>query len=54
MENCIINIRSDTKKRLSDFKASNEDSILDFFKKKRRFVSWDDAINYALEKKANR
>jgi hypothetical protein len=51
MKNCILNIRSDTKKKLSDFKSRNEDVILKHYGKSRRFVSWDDAINYALEVK---
>jgi hypothetical protein len=43
---CIIIIKDSTKKDLSDFRLRNEAAILSAFSKKRRFVSWDDVINY--------
>jgi len=46
---CIINIRLKTKEKLSKFKSKHEVEILKKYSSDRRFVSWDNTINFLLD-----
>ena len=49
-KDCPVMISEDTKKRLSNFKKHYEDLILkNKSEETRRFISWDNTINYLLD-----
>jgi hypothetical protein len=50
MEKSQLKIDRDTKDRLNKFKTNNSQKILEKMNKQRYQVTFDDAINYLLDK----